>query len=237
MFKFEQFLEADLDERRRLISDQAALETFPEGLASQLQMPFRASKVINRFLGQFIEDQIQSDQNNPTGSVLLPDNFAGRVDEIFEAYRPGAMARIEKMRPTREELIASPKNLYELAGSVQLAFANKVSRTISTTMGSLWEQIANISPYVVNPETELGIKIPGVDIILKNVETSVIEHAQLKTQKNTLTGGQSGRVDAELSIHDHPIFCACFSTNPQQNWSLCPKSSFAQYPRPRPKHI
>ncbi|MCL6272223.1 hypothetical protein M3P05_20075, partial [Sansalvadorimonas sp. 2012CJ34-2] len=41
----------------------------------------------------------------------------------------------------------------------------------------------------------------------------VIEYQQLKTQQNTLTGSQKTRSVQELSIHDNPVFCACFPNN------------------------
>jgi hypothetical protein len=52
-------------------------------------------------------------------------------------------------------------------------------------MGSLWEKISNISPYIINPEFEFGIKITGIDILLFSEET--VNFAQLKTLKGTLT--------------------------------------------------
>jgi hypothetical protein len=130
-------------------------------------------------------------------------------------------------RPTVEELQAEPKNIYELVGATELAFANRVSRNISTTMGSLWEKVANISPYAVNPETEFGVKIVGVDLILKNAQSGQVEYAQLKTQRNTLTGSQSGRADSELSLHDNPIFCACFDTKP--SWTYNSQKNIPKY--------
>ena len=218
MFTYQSFKVADIQERKRLITSQAEKETFPEGIAAQLQFPFRASKVINRIIRDIIDDQILLDDNNES-SILEPENLSAKISEILEGYRPGALDRIASLRPTVAELQANPKNLYALAGATELAFANNVSRNISTTMGPLWEKIAKISPYVVDPELDLGIKIPGVDIILLHKEAGVIEYAQLKTQRNTLTGGQSGRVDAELSLHDNPIFCACFLTAPSWTYN------------------
>lgn len=215
MFTYQTFKHADIPERRRLIISQAELETSPEGIATQLQSPFRTSKVINKIIDRFIDDQIAEDNNNAEGSVLDEHKLCDEIDKILGEYQARTLLKVTKLRTTTSvELQLKPKNLYTLAGASELTFANNASRHISTTMGPLWEKIAKISPYVVDPEIDFGIKIPGVDIILKNTESDVIEYAQLKTQRNTLTGGQSGRVDAEMSLHDNPIFCACFLTAP-----------------------
>jgi|GEM_PF-1055795 len=219
MFTYEQFKNSTVLERKNLILKQANLETFPEGIAHQLQTPFRTSKVINRIIDYYINDQIKIDMQRPNGSILLSENLSDEIDIILQAYEPLALERIAHLRPTVAELQDNPKNLYALAGATELTFANKVSRNVSTTMGPLWEKIARISPHVVDPELDFGIKIPGVDIIHKNIESGVIEYAQLKTQRNTLTGGQSGRVDAKLSLHDSPVFCACFETTPSWTYN------------------
>lgn len=76
-------------------------------------------------------------------------------------------------------------------------------------MGKLWEEISSISPYVIIPELEFGEKLTGVDIVILSEET--VYFAQLKTQKNTLTGSQAPRAKKELGIHDNSLFCAAFN--------------------------
>ena len=89
---------------------------------------------------------------------------------------------------------------------------------LSTTMGLLWERLASISPYAINPEIEFNLKIKGIDLISLNVDTNEIEYQQLKTQHNTLTGSQKGRSVQELIIHDNPVFCACLANN--SSWTF-----------------
>ncbi len=226
MFTFKQFNDENVAGKKRLITEQALRETFPEGLALQLQFPFRASKVINRIIEEYIATQVTMNVTDITYRTLKQDVLTERINEIFNEFRPGALQKIAQLRPTIDALRSNPQNLYALAGATELTFANKVSRTLSTTMGPLWEKIAKISPHVVDPETDFGIRIPGVDIIYKNIETGVVEYAQLKTQRNTLTGGQSGRVDAELSLHDNPVFCACFLTSP--GWTYNTKRNISR---------
>jgi hypothetical protein len=107
------------------------------------------------------------------------------------------------------------ENLYNAAGATRLANANKVTRSLSTKMGHLWEVVSQLSPYAINPEAEFGnLKIKGVDIIALNYNTSELEYIQLKTKKDTLTAGQKSRVVNELKIHDNPVFCAAFDLGP-----------------------
>jgi hypothetical protein len=97
-----------------------------------------------------------------------------------------------------------------MAGCSKLAGANKVTRNLSTTLGMLWEEIACISPYVVNPEREFNLKVRGVDLI-SLVGGNTVEYQQLKTQRNTLTGSQKPRSENELKIHANSSFCVCFA--------------------------
>ena len=83
-----------------------------------------------------------------------------------------------------------------------------MTRTLSTRMGLLWEDISNISPYVIIPEFEFGIKITGVDIVI--LSQKIVKFAQLKTLRGTLTGSQIPRAKKELGIHQNPLFIAAF---------------------------
>ncbi len=217
MFTYFEFKAASISERASLIANQAKHERSPEGVAPQLEFPLKASKVINRIIDDYIDDQIKHNLEHLNGPALQECYLKNRINEILSTYQSAAIEKLSKSPLTAEECKTNPANLFELAGAVQLASGNRVSRHISTTMGTLWERIAKISPYVVDPEKDFGTKITGVDIILRNSTSNQIEYAQLKTQKNTLTGSQSSRSDAELNLHDHPVFCACFEIN--QNWT------------------
>ena len=102
----------------------------------------------------------------------------------------------------------NPINLFELCGAKLLVTSNSVTRTLSTRMGLLWEEISNISPYVIIPEFEFGIKITGVDIVI--LSEGIVKFAQLKTLKGTLTGSQIPRAKKELGILQNPLFIAAF---------------------------
>lgn len=227
MFKFSDLKDATPQERGAMLKLQAEKEQAPDGLTPQLRESFRISKVLNRHIDQFIVLQLGECADRLNQKDLNTSIFESHLNEVLESFLPEAIAQISKLRPSAEELKAKPKNLYELAGATELAFANRVTRSISTTMGALWERIAWFSPYVVDPDTQFGIKIAGIDIILKNKDSGLIEYAQLKTQRNTLTGSQSGRADSELSLHDYPIFCACFLT--KQSWTYNTKKNIPRF--------
>lgn len=177
----------------------------------ELERSRKLAAVINGFVDDYFELAIEKDTNRDNGSVLLPDNLRESLSKEISVFKPLAITALRKSAPSRDTIIANPENVYQLAGAVKLSAANKATRNLSTTMGLLWERIANISPYAINPETEFNIKIKGVDLISQNMETGKIEYQQLKTQRNTLTGSQKGRSIAELSLHENPVFCACFS--------------------------
>lgn len=85
--------------------------------------------------------------------------------------------------------------------------SNKYTRVISENLGHKLEDIATLSPKIINPETHFGFKIKGVDVIM--YENSQFYFTQLKTKKDTLTGSQKSRSEMELSIHTNSRFVAC----------------------------
>lgn len=209
------FLALDLNDKRRLISSQPTVLQ----ARNELEKAAAISNVINSFVEEYFDLMIDRDNARISGSVLVQENLMDTFQQIvnLEAL-PQAVAAMRQSIPDANSLRRSGKNIYELSGAVKLSFANKTTRTLSTTMGLLWERLATVSPYVINPETEFGVKIKGVDLIAKNFQTGVIEYQQLKTQHNTLTGSQVPRSIQELSIHENPVFCACFDTN--SSWTF-----------------
>jgi hypothetical protein len=113
--------------------------------------------------------------------------------------------------------VRSTKNFFELVGAERLAKANQLSRTVSTSLGKAWEDIACLSPQVVSPQRDLAIRLKGVDIVA--VDKSALLHVQIKTQRNTLTGSQRTRSIRELGCYANPVFAAAFSVGP---WTISP---------------
>ncbi len=206
-------------ERKAVLEKQAANVTVPNNITKGLHSAYRTSKVIGEFVDEYFDLAISQDE---THDALKPRNLRRAIKMEIDSFLPHAIDALISGKPTKENLQKSSRNLYELSGAAGLSFANKATRTLSTTMGSLWERIANVSPYAIEPETEFGLKITGVDLIVRNINTNNIEFLQLKTQKNTLTGSQKPRSVQELSLHNNPVFCACFSTN--ANWTFNDKN-------------
>tara|TARA_Y100001936_G_C15501422_1_gene373481 strand:- start:102 stop:527 length:426 start_codon:yes stop_codon:yes gene_type:complete len=91
-----------------------------------------------------------------------------------------------------------------------------VLRSITTTLGNFWEELATVSDTAISTEKEFGIKIKGVDIIC--LENNKPTYIQMKTMENTLTGSQVSRSEEELLIHDNRYFAAVFETG--SNWTF-----------------
>jgi hypothetical protein len=197
--------------KRKILIEQCLVDA-PSSIDEDLKESYAYSRVINTFIEEYIKRQVIKDQALEKRSVLTKENLTKKVKVEIEEFIPLAISALKNSIPSIDELKLQAKNLFEISGVRRLAFGNKATRTLSTTMGSLWERLANISPYAVITEQEFGIKLKGIDLILLNCSTDIIEYAQLKTKQDTLTGSQKSRSVKELSIHDNPIFCACFET-------------------------
>ncbi|WP_404464287.1 hypothetical protein LG331_16170 [Vreelandella aquamarina] len=192
--------------RRSVILENAGLcsgDSFPDDIT-------KISNCINSFIDDYFDICINADSTRPNGSILSPHNIERAFMEEVKKFKPQAKSEMAAMVRRFSNKVESPVNIYELSGAYTMASANKLTRTLSTTLGLLWERLADISPYGINPEKEFNLKIKGIDAIVKNKNTGNIEHCQIKTQKNTLTGSQTGRSVSELQVHNNPVFCACF---------------------------
>lgn len=210
-----QVLESDVNQRASLIISEV-----PNFLSidDELEKSRALANVINSFISEYIEKKVTQDKALGDQSIMNSEALENALNEEIDSFLPIAIAELKKSQPTAEELIKSSKNIYEMSGAVKLSFANRATRNLSTTMGLLWERLANVSPYAINPELEFSLKIKGIDLIAKNKNTDLIEYQQLKTQHNTLTGSQKTRSVSELMIHENPVFCACFANN--SSWTF-----------------
>ncbi|MBD2415886.1 hypothetical protein FACHB389_29220 [Nostoc calcicola FACHB-389] len=196
-------------ERKALILDHASLIDVIHIADKDLHRTYKYAKVISAIAPAYFEYQIAQDKQN--GSVLESDIqsqlISTKTDKFADDFIDWLKADFEKKSAILDDH-PNPQNLFELCGAKLLVTSNSVTRSLSTKMGRLWEEITNISPYVIIPEFEFGIKIKGVDITLLTEES--IKFAQLKTLKGTLTGSQRDRAKKELGIHDNPFFIAAF---------------------------
>lgn len=132
------------------------------------------------------------------------------VKQVFENFTNDIIPELQVIKTNG---CINKKNVYQLSQAIKLSTANNITRTYSTKLGLLWEKIASLAPNVVSPEIHFGAsyKIPEVDVIV--LYDNKLYYTQLKTQKNTLTGSQSGRTVAELAAYTNHWFVACIDTN------------------------
>ena len=207
MLEAENIYNLDVEKRKIQILENANILESDDDLARAKKL----SLVIDCFIEDYFSILISNDKNNLGGSVLSSSNLDKIMLDKVNTFKSSAIKDLKNAHKTIEERMIKPENLYQFVGAVKLELANKVTRTMTTKMGSLWEDIANISPYSINPELEFDIKIKGIDLISQNFDNKKIEYQQVKTKQNTLTGSQKERSIQELSIHKNPVFCACFS--------------------------
>lgn len=199
----------ELSKKKALILSEAEPIIAPDNLG-KLEKHFKIARVFDQFIAEYIDFAIAEDNAKAEGSVLQSNTLRTALKTKLDYYLSDALEKVVADPRAVEDMMQNPKNAYELAGARELAFANKITRNLSTTMGNLWEKLADISPYAVNPEIEFGIKVKGIDILCKNIGSKELESIQLKTTKNTLTGSQSGRTNSELRLHRNPKFAAAF---------------------------
>lgn len=208
--------ELSLPERKELILQKTLAIDATQITEQELHKAYKLSHVIYPILPAYFQYQIEQDMQKGTvlestrqselinaSTAIFTNNFIAWLNRDFE------IKKIEKF--------ANPTNLFELCEAKLLVTSNSVTRSLSTKLGNLWELIANISPYVIVPEIEFGMKITGVDIILYT--DNIVHFAQLKTAKGTLTGSQKYRAIKELSIHENALFLVAFNLG---QWTFPP---------------
>jgi hypothetical protein len=210
-----------IQERKTLIIQQASLLDTSHVTDQNLYNAYRFAKVISPIATMYFQSQIE--QHNQRDLVLEREQQSDLIRAKTERFADKFIEWLKKDFENKKAILdnhPNPSNLFELCGAKLLITSNSVTRSLSTKMGRLWEEISNISPYVIVPEFEFDIKITGVDIIV--LIDNTVSFAQLKTSKGTLTGSQVPRAKQELGIHDNPLFIAAFDLG---SWSLSSKSS------------
>ncbi|BAY21531.1 hypothetical protein NIES2100_12860 [Calothrix sp. NIES-2100] len=205
----ETLIPLSIQERKALILHHASLIDVIHIADEDLHTAYKYGRVISSIAPAYFQYQITQDKQN--GSVLELDIQSQLISRKTEKFADDFIDWLKADFEQKSAILEhhpNPRNLFELCGAKLLVTSNSVTRSLSTKMGRLWEEITDISPYVIIPEFEFGIKIKGVDIIL--VTEELIKFAQLKTLKGTLTGSQTNRAKKELGIYDKPLFIAVF---------------------------
>jgi len=197
-----------LGDRASKIDAYAKSIAVPSQIKPSLQTAYQRATVIKPLLLDYCQGQIASDQQ--ARSVLDPQHQVQAIEQKCHAFSQEFIKSIPLLVRSPAQAASNPRNLYELCGATLFTASNAISRSLSTKMGQLWEDLAKISPYTISPEKDFGIKITGIDIIIFEVNQTNPIFTQLKTMPGTLTGSQKPRSQEELSIHEFALFAAAF---------------------------
>lgn len=193
-----------ISERAKLIHEHASQFAIPSGIDdADLQVSYQLSNSLRSIASDIVDWQIQT-----YGNVL--DNQNQSIRECCGLFSDNFIKTIPKIIRTPEQMSDNPRNLYELCGASLFTESNAISRSLSTRMGQLWEEIAKISPYTISPEQDFGVKLKGIDIVIWQAELNQTTFTQLKTTPGTLTGSQRSRSQKELEIHESALFATAF---------------------------
>ena len=195
-FDLDNFIKKNKTEKKDfIISESKKIKKIPKDVIKDLHQAYRYKEVINKFVAGYIKEIKKNDSDNGSASIT------GEINKFKKNY-------IENILPKRinQKIV----NVYSLSGADSFAKIQLVLRSLSTSMGSLWEKIAICGNTSISSENEFGLKITGTDLI------SLIDgnptYIQIKTMEDTLTGSQGPRSNNELSIHDYSFFAAAFDT-------------------------
>ena len=195
-FNLDDFIKKDKTEKKDfIISESQKIKKIPKDVIKDLHQAYKYKEVINKFVTEYIKEIKKNNSNNRSAAIT------DEINKFKKNY-------IENILPKRinQKIV----NVYSLSGADSFAKIQLVLRSLSTSMGSLWEKIAICGNTSISSENEFGLKITGTDLI------SLIDgnptYIQIKTMEDTLTGSQGPRSNNELSIHDYSFFAAAFDT-------------------------
>lgn len=190
----------DIHSRKALILDMFE-EKFGVPIYSlpDLQRSAMLGQIFTEVLPSFISDK----EDNSHYLSSLFDQFIDGVSPVLEGILIADTAK--------------QQNVFQMFNAASLSASNSLTRTFNTKLGLFWEDVANLSNNVISLENEFGLKLPGVDVVV--LYDDELYFTQLKTQKNTLTGSQSGRVNEELGCFDHSWIVACIENNAYWTYS------------------
>lgn len=196
-------------DRKALILEYASFIDVSDITDEDLQTPYQYGKIISSVAPSYFEYQIAQDRQNGTILDLNKQDrlIARKTDRFADNFIKWLQVEFINQSASLESK-SQPKNLFELCETKLLSTSNSVTRSLSTRMGALWEDIADISPYIIVPEFQFGIKIKGIDVII--LSDNKIIFTQIKTLKGTLTGSQRSRAKKELAIHKNSLFVSAF---------------------------
>ena len=193
-FILDEFIKKTKVDRKKYILEEVKKINPSKKIHPDLWEAYKNKEVINKFIKDYIQLKKSTDEE-------IKEKIKNKIEYFKKDYINNKLAN--KMSSTKT-------SLFSMIGADIFKSAQTISRSLSTSMGTLWEKIASCSNSVINTEEEFGIKITGIDAI--SLINEKITYIQLKTAEDTLTAGQSPRSEMELSIHTNAIFGTAFKT-------------------------
>ena len=201
-FNLDEFIKKSKSDKKKYIAAESLkIKSIPKNIIKELKPAYRNKEVLNKFIVDYIK-KIKSE-------TISQDNKA--IQEQIDFFKKNY---IEKKLP--EKINEKIENLYSMSEAMDFCRIQLVLRSLSTSVGNLWEKIAMCSDCSINPENEFGIKITGVDIITLINEKPY--YIQIKTMEDTLTGSQRPRSEKELLLHTNSYFAAALDTG--RRWTF-----------------
>jgi len=202
-FDLEEFVKKNKSDKKRYIISEAEKIKIPKSIKDKkLRIAYKYKEVINKFIKDYILKVRKPKENEIKNNQILE-----KINFFKENYN-------NKKLP--EKLAETPKNLFQMSGAKDFYSMQLVLRSITTTLGNFWEELATLSNNAISTEKEFGIKIKGIDIICINNDKPT--YIQMKTMEGTLTGSQASRSEDELLIHKNSYFAAVFETG--SSWTF-----------------
>ena len=213
MIDFKKYRAEVINERKNVIIPENIEKILPvkdkdnDAYREDLINSYRDGKAIENILLPLLIKE------SPKSLIISDKDLVRGIDDILQRFRDQVLTLLkdEEKNFHERQLLKRKKtqNIFEVANTINLYLSNKYTRVISENLGHKLEDIATLSPKIINPEVHFRIKIKGVDVIL--FENSKFYFTQLKTKKDTLTGSQKSRSESELSLFAKSKFVACLS--------------------------
>ncbi len=194
-FEIDEFVKKDRKYKKNYIISESKKISNPKNIEKKLHKSYKYKEVLNKFIVDYINKIKINDPED------LKPGIKKKINEFKVNFLNHKLPELTNKEPT---------NLYQMSGAIDFAKINLILRSLSTSMGHLWENIATCSKLTISTEKEFDLKINGVDIIF--IKEGKPFYAQIKTLEGTLTGSQVPRSESELSIHKNSYFVAAFKT-------------------------
>ena len=194
-FDIKSFIDETDENKKNFIIKESEKISPPSNIPEVLKTSYSYKEVINKFIVDYIKTKKQN----------ISEDYDTAIKNKIKDFRDNY---INNILPNK--LKEEATNLYQLSEAFTFAKTNTVTRSLSTKMGHLWEELATCSKKAISTEKEFNLKITGVDLII--TENDKPFYCQIKTLEGTLTGSQAPRSITELNIHENAYFISAFKT-------------------------